>query len=277
MAVFNFEDMFGSVGDIPNVQDTIENMSVEVLEESKEPRVIQAEHPIVVLCLDCSYSMSTKDSSEGVSRIELVKRYAKEFINNNLVQGIDKEKIELCVITFDSNVKILKDFAPVSEISDDFSMLKATGLTSLYSALIIAVSSARKRRDALLADGISCFKPIIFVVTDGKPEGEDDMREPCRKILAKYVDKGEDGKAKMRLIICGMDRCDMQEMNALCQDKQLIGLRDTDALQEAFKLFTASIASVSSSVVSDDVILAFDKAKDKLAVPKGQRMELELN
>ncbi len=277
MATFDFEEMFGDIsadddiGAMPIAQEPI-----TVLEESKPSKSLQAEHPVIVLCLDCSGSMAATDSESGQSRIELVKRYASDFVNTNLISGVDKEKVELCVVAFDSNVTILKDFAPMTEISSDFSGLQASGLTVTYSALTVAVNLARRRRNALMEDGVSCFKPIIFVVTDGRPEGDDEMREACHKVLAKYVDKGEDGKAKMRLIICGIPGCDMKEMNALCKDKQLIGLADVDALDDAFKLLTASVAAVSGSVVTDDVHLAFDKAK-KLLVPNGQGKTLNLN
>jgi uncharacterized protein YegL len=220
--------------------------------------------------------MNRTDSESGESRIELIKRYARDFVNTDKISGFDKERIELCIIAFDSNVTVLNDFAPMSEVKDDFSQLNASGLTVTYSALTVAVNLARKRRNSLINDGVACFKPIIFVVTDGKPEGDDEMKEACHKVLAKYVNKGEDGKAKMRLIVCGLPGCDMKEMNALCQDKQLIGLADVDALGDAFKLLTASVAAVSCSNVNDsDIKVAFENAK-KILVPAGCSKNLNL-
>ena len=280
MATFTFEDMFGDVNDTtsdPAVNSMpINQEEIEVVEEGKDFHE-GGEHPIIVLCLDTSFSMSLKDSASGKSRIDLVKEYARDFINTTAIADVDKERVELCVITFDTKVTIIKDFAPMTEVSDDFDYLEAKGLTCTYSALVVAVNAARKRRNELLNTGTPCFKPIIFMVTDGRPEGDDEMRDGCKKLLARYVDKGEDGKAKMRLVICGMKDCDMKEMNALCQDKQLIGLADTDALDDAFKLLTASVAAVSSSTVSDnDISLTFENAA-KLVTPAGQGKKLTLD
>lgn len=268
---FNFDDMFDFPDDGMPTQQTV---AVDIVQEEKEYHP-HGEHPIVVLCFDTSGSMYASDSTEGVSRIELVKRYAKDFVNSSAISDIDKERVELCVITFDSSVTILKDFSPMSEIGDDFSMINASGLTSLYSALIIAVHAARKRKNAMLNEGVACFKPIIFLVTDGLPT-DDNMKESCRKVLKQYVDKGDDGKAKMRLIVCGMDQCDMSEMNQLCDEKQILALRNTDALKDVFKLFTASVAAVSQSTVDDELHLAFEQLKN-IGVMKGKTRELNLN
>ena len=241
MAVVNtsFEEMFGKIESVPPMP--IVQESIIVIEEGADFKK-GGEHPIVILCIDTSGSMRFTDSASGESRIDLVKKYAKDFVNTDVISPVDKEKVELCVITFDDKVTIYKDFAPMSEISDDFSALRANGYRATYSALVVAVMQARKRRNLLSASGIPCYKPIIFLLSDGHPEQDDEMRESCRKVLHQYVDKDENGKAKMRLFICGMGQCDMQEMNALCDDKQIIGLADTDALKEAFQLMNTSVA-----------------------------------
>ncbi|MCR4646750.1 MAG: VWA domain-containing protein [Oscillospiraceae bacterium] len=275
MATVTFEDMFGDVNDVAESMPIMQE-DIEIVEEGQKWNS-QGEHPIIVLVLDCSGSMSIKDSETGEPRIELVKRYAQQFVNTNLIADVDKEKVELCVITYDTDVRILKDFAPMTAISDDFSSLEASGLTATYSALTVAVNAARKRRNEMLNEGVACFKPIIFLVTDGRPEGDNNMREGCKKVLERYVDKDENGKVRMRLIICGMDQCDMKEMNALCRDKQLIGLQDASALDDAFKMMTASLAAVSSSTVHDsEITLAFKAANSKLLMPSSQGTAIQL-
>ena len=86
---FTFEDLF------PMDQDgnDIPVKQVPIIEEGRDSIIPEAQHQIMVLCLDCSYSMSMQDSQEGVSRLELVKRYAKDFINTELVSSIDKDKV----------------------------------------------------------------------------------------------------------------------------------------------------------------------------------------
>ena len=58
----------------------------------------------------------------------------------------------------------------------------------------------------------------------------------------------------LNVVICGMKDCDMKDMNALCQDKQLIGLADTDALEDAFKLLTANLVAFYSAASTTDFI-----------------------
>ena len=101
---FNFDDMFDFPDDdMPTQQAVV----VDIVQEEKEYHP-HGEHPIVVLCLDTSGSMNASDSTEGVSRIELVKRYAKDFVNSSAISDIDKERVELCVITFDSSINVFK-------------------------------------------------------------------------------------------------------------------------------------------------------------------------
>ena len=256
-------------------QTPIDN--VVVIEQEVEPRK-GGQHPIVVLVLDRSGSMNATDTEENVSRIELVKRYAKDFVNTQSISAADKELIEFCVVTFGSDVEILQDFTPMSESKVDFDSLQAGGLTSLYSALIVAVKLARERKNKLIATGTPCFKPVIFLVTDGRPEGENDlkMEDACRQILHSYVD-AEDGKSpRMRLFVCGMDKCDMSLMDSLCDDKQIIALRNADALKEAFALLTKSVAAMSVSDVNDLLHLSFENIEN-LGVLKGHQKVAKLN
>ncbi|MCR4646749.1 MAG: VWA domain-containing protein [Oscillospiraceae bacterium] len=230
MAKVSFKDMFGDVSDmaedLPIMQEDI-----EIVEEGKK-WICQGEHVIIVLVLDCSATMGIQDSKTGEPRIELLRRFAQKCVNTDQISDVDKEKVDFCVITYDSKVRILKDFAPLTAISDDFSSLEATGQAAAYSALTVAVNAARKRRNAMMNEGVACLKPVILMVTDGLPAGDDDMKEGCKKLLARYVDKDENGNTRMHLIICGMHNFYMEEMDTLCKDKQLISVNE---LEDAFK------------------------------------------
>jgi len=227
----------------------------------------------VVLLLDCSGSMSTTDSTERVSRIEIMKRCLKNFVNTTVISNIDKERIDLCVIAFDSNVTIVKGFTSMSEIGDDFSTLRASGSTSLYSALIIGVQLARRRRNEIMNAGVGCFKPILFLITGSAPTDKS-SKEECQKIL-KHCVNNVYGKAKMHLVICGMEQCNMNEMNNLCAEKTLIALRSADALEEAFKLLTSAVVSYWAVHTSDEWCVEFDHLKN-LGVIKNTSRRLNL-
>ena len=242
--------------------------------EEKPYIVPEGQHGVVVLCIDKSGSMSADDSSSGISRMELVNQHTRDLINTNIIKGVDKETMDMCIISFDSNVNIEKDFAPMSMIDDDIDM-QASGMTSLYSALIVAVQAARRRRNQMINDGIECFKPVIFLLTDGAPT-DTKMKATCRKVLEKYVDKNSDGKAKMNLVVCGMDQCDMSAMAELSPDAKIIGLANTDAINDVFEMIKHSLAAISQSDVSDEIRLAFDSLNG-LGVIKGQSRSLNLN
>ncbi|MBR0483741.1 MAG: VWA domain-containing protein [Oscillospiraceae bacterium] len=226
--------------------------SVPVIQEEKEPVSVNENHYIIVLCLDKSGSMSITDSSLGKSRIDLVNECAKKFVNTTEISAFDKEKVDLCVITFDSSVQVEKDFAPMTIIGDDFN-LKASGGTSLYTAMTIACEKARQRKNMLAAKGTPLFRPLVLVLTDGQPT-DNQYRETCKKVLAERVD----GK-KNDLIICGFGEADMPEMNSLCNNSQLIMLRNTDAIQQVFSMLSKSIVMASQSNVSDAIHLAMNE------------------
>ncbi len=226
---------------------------------------LKAENSIVVLLLDVSGSMSTKDSVTGEARIELVKQAVLDFLQTNQIAQTDKDRCNLCIIAFDSKVTIVSGFSSMSQKDlEVIKTLEASGATALYSALTIGVLEARKRRNLLIKEGTSCFKPVLFLLTDGEPYGDDEMLEPCKKVLARYVDGG-----KMKLVIAGFadGLKSMKAMQELCQEKQLIALQDADAIKDLFQLITASVATLSSSNVTDpEIALAFEKAQLRLAL-----------
>ena len=81
-------------------------------------------------------------------------------------------------------------------------------------------------------------------------------------MLAKYIDEEDkDQKTRMRLVVAGLDQCDMTKMNSLCEKIQLIGLSETDAIEQLFKIMIASIAAVSGSNLGDDVHLGVESLK----------------
>ena len=226
--------------------------NVPVEQEEKDPIAVNENHYIVALCLDKSGSMSITDSVLGKSRMELVNECAQKFVNTTELSTLDKEKVDLCVITFDSNVEIEKDFAPMSIIGDDFN-LKCSGGTSLYKAMILACDKVRQRKNMLAAKGTPLFRPLVLVLTDGEPT-DGKYRETCKKVLAERVD----GK-KNDLIICGFGSADMPAMNSLCNNAQLVMLRNTDAIQQVFSMLSKSLAVASQSNVSDAIHLAMNE------------------
>lgn len=244
----------GETAAIPSFQVPVnEPTNPQDMERESINKAMQ--HSVAVLCLDRSGSMAAEDSSQKLPRIDLVNQGARDFINNTVMTQLDKENTDIEIMAFGSEVSIAKGFAPMSTIEPDFSFT-ASGSTHLYSTLLVAISDARKRRNELIKAGAETRKPAIFVITDGMPT-DDDMKETCNKVLKEYIDK-----RKMSLIVFCLPGCDPTEMKELCDNVQVIALRNVDAIAQAFALVSHSLAAVSDSDVNSNLAIAVQGLND---------------
>ncbi len=132
----------------------------------------------------CVLLLDTSGSMQG-ERIDELNAGLKTFKEEVLKDSVAASRVDLCVITFDSDVNTIRDFGPVDGF--DPPTLTAQNQTFLGSALLEALDKIEERKETYKATGIPYYRPWLFLITDGLPEGE----EP--QIL-------EDAKARLKRI-----------------------------------------------------------------------------
>jgi len=159
------------------------------------------------------------------------------------------KRVEISLVTF-GPVRRLTDF----QTPDLFRApkLAAEGDTPMGQAIEKAVEIMRDRKAAYRLNGISYYRPWIFLISDGEPT--DDWRRSAELVRA-----GEQTKA-FAFFAVGVEGANFDILNriAVRQPLRLSGLR----FREMFIWLSSSLSSVSRSSPGDEVALENPTAPD---------------
>lgn len=219
-----------------------------------------------VLLLDTSGSMNdVKQISQSLSPVQKI---LNEPFATRMVRPIDElnagllafrdelmtdelavKRVEISLVTF-GPVKRLTDF----QTPDLFHApkLAAEGDTPMGQAIEKAVEIVRERKAAYRQNGVSYYRPWIFLISDGEPT--DDWRR-----AAEVVRAGEQTRA-FAFFTVGVEGANFDILNriAVRQPLKLSGLR----FREMFVWLSSSLSAVSRSGPGDDVALENPTAPD---------------
>ena len=189
----------------------------------------------VVLLLDTSYSMSgdpIRELNEGL----------KIFKDELMADSMAVKRVEVAVVSF-GPVEVVTDF----QTPDMYypRELSPSGDTPMGKAIETAIEMVNNRKSIYKQNGISYYRPWIFLITDGAPT--DNWQH-----AAVLVKEGEASKSFMFFSV-GVDGADMDTLRKISTRDpiRLKGLR----FRDLFSWLSASLSSVSHSVPGDAVQL----------------------
>ena len=125
--------------------------------------------------------------------------------------------------------------------------LVAEGDTPMGAAILHGLEMVRQRKDEYRANGISYYRPWVFLITDGTPTTSD-----AWQAAADAVRTGEDSKA-FAFFAIGVSEADMEKLKEVSvrEPLRLDGLK----FRDLFKWLSASLKTVSSSTPGTEVKL----------------------
>ena len=128
---------------------------------------------LCVLALDVSSSMA----GTAINEINLG---LQDFYQSIYNDDEAAEKLELCLITFGSEVKCIQEPAKV----DDFKMptLIANGTTKLVDGVRLAIKQVELRKEYYKKFSPQYSRPMIIVMTDGEPDSDQDTMDLSTQI-----------------------------------------------------------------------------------------------
>jgi uncharacterized protein YegL len=189
-----------------------------------------------LLLLDTSGSMGGQPIQE---LNEGVRAFYKELQEDPLAV----KRVEVALLTF-GPVRVISEFNTA-----DFALeptLVADGDTPLGEAILQGIEMIRKRKEDYRANGVSFYRPWIFLITDGSPT--DDWQR-----AASAVREGE-SKKSFAFFAVGVQNADMSVLGQIAtrQPLKLQGLK----FRELFQWLSNSVKSVSRSNPGDKLLLA---------------------
>lgn len=128
-----------------------------------------------VLLIDVSSSMSgdpIKAVNEGLAA----------FQRETAADSVASRRVEVAVVTFGTGASVVQDFVTVDQFVPP--ELQAGGQTHMGAGVETALNLLAQRKAVYKTNGISCYRPWIFMITDGSPYGElDNVVESARQRL----------------------------------------------------------------------------------------------
>ncbi len=190
-----------------------------------------------VLLLDVSGSMQ----GQPVSELNKGLKYFKEDLSSD---ELAKKRVEVAIVTFGGSVQVKNNFqTALSFIPPE---LSADGDTPMGRAILEGLQLLKHRKEEYKANGISFYRPWIFLITDGEPTDE-------WQTAAALIKEGEQNKSFAFFTVA--------VQNANINNLKQIAVREPLKLQglkfrDLFQWLSNSMKAVSSSTPGITVQLA---------------------
>lgn len=214
--------------DTPRLDEAVE------FAENPEPRC-----PCVLL-------LDTSGSMQGAAIAAL--NEGLQTLKNDLIKDpLASRRVEVAVITFDSAVNVVQDFVTADQFEPP--TLRAEGLTHMGAAIHKALDMIQARKTQYRANGIAYYRPWVFMITDGEPQGEEAniVEQAAQRIRTDETNK------RVAFFAVGVESANMTRLSQIVvrTPVKLIGLN----FGEMFVWLSASMQAISQSKLDEQVAL----------------------
>jgi uncharacterized protein YegL len=194
----------------------------------------------------CILLLDTSGSMQGPP-INALNDGLVTFKNDLIKDPLASRRVEVAVVTFDNIINVAQDFITADKFEPP--LLTAQGQTFMGTAINSALDMIQARKAHYRANGIAYYRPWIFMITDGEPQGEsaDVIEQATRRI------NDDEANKRVAFFAVGVENANMERLQTLSvrAPVKLIGLNFVDM----FIWLSRSTQAVSHSKVDDQVAL----------------------
>lgn len=219
----------------------------------EEPKNYEQKCPVVFV-LDRSGSMEGRPIDE-------LNQGLKKFSESIIKDSVASSRIELAIISYDNRIEILRDFDLIEAV-DEMPILEAGGTTATADAVYKAMSLIEEKKLVLQKQNITYYRPYIILLTDGRPDDDQDM-EKLKDVLCK-----ENKNKKIEFWAFGVgESANMELLKNIATPSSIIQkINDVDNLGTFFKWLSSSFQKISASQEADKVDLSPKKDENPFTI-----------
>ena len=190
-----------------------------------------------VLLLDTSGSMAGAPISELNAGLQV--------LSESLSQDeLAKLRVEIAIVTF-GPVSMTQDFITAGQFVPP--QLSANGDTPMGTAINLALDKIDERKQTYKQNGISYYRPWIFLITDGGPTDGEIWQSAAQRV------RDAESRKKVAFFAVGVEGADMNVLSQF-STRQPLALKGLN-FRELFVWLSTSLNSVSRSKPGDEVPL----------------------
>ena len=193
-----------------------------------------------VILIDTSASMNgdpIKQVSTGL------RRFAEDINADELTAA----RADVAIIAFNHEHLVIQHFGQTLDAEN--MALHASGGTKMTAPLDTALEMLEQRKRSYVDNGIPYYRPIMMMITDGKPEHD---TSAALNAVSNKIRTAEDTK-KLTFFGVGTDSADMETLS-MFSNLPPKTLRDTDFVS-LFQWLSNSITAISHSQMGEEVNL----------------------
>ena len=183
--------------------------------------------------------------SGGTTRIDLLNEGLVTLKETLASDSLASRRAEIAIVTFGGMVTTVQDFVTAEHFQPP--RLHATGSTPMGQAIQVGLDMIAKRKATYRTNGVSYFRPWIFLITDGGPDPGDPWQA-----ASVQVKQGEASKS-FAFFTVGVEGANMDVLAQIASrpPAKLKGVN----FREMFLWLSQSMQAVSQSSPGDTVKL----------------------
>lgn len=193
----------------------------------------------------CALILDTSQSMAG-EPIAALNRGIHVFRDELLAVPLARKRVEVAVISFGAEVRVVQDFITVDRFQPP--ELQAEGETPLCTALVRALDLVDQRKERYRANGVPYFRPWLFLITDGMPQG--DSLETTRQAVQRL--RAAEASGKAAFLAVGVEGANMKLLARISvrPPLKLDGLR----FHDLFAWLSASTTRAATGEMMNDAL-----------------------